>query len=167
MQAVVVAFRVLEKQWRWPLLACVMASLDELFMVVRIANPDSHRGIPAVRDRRKLSVKRFTKALDEAGERVVEVFILAASEAVPSHDDAAAEYGLLRIQSGESPAFVGRENALKQSATLLVQILPDLLPIECVDTGDRLISEDGAMTLFFVIVASSTKRVFMLVPLFE
>jgi hypothetical protein len=36
----------------------------------------------------------------------------------------------------ESLAFSGRKNVLNQSAPVLVEFVPDFLPIECVDTGN-------------------------------
>jgi hypothetical protein len=68
---------------------------------------------------------------------------------VTSHDDAAAEYRFFRVQCGESVAFSGRKNVLNQSAPLLVEIVPDFLPIECVDTGNCSIRWYGAGDLAF------------------
>jgi hypothetical protein len=83
---------------------------------------------------------------------------------VPSHDDAAAEYRFFRVQCGESLAFRGRKNVLNQSGPLLVEIVPDFLPIECVDTGDCSICGMEPVTRLFALVTASTKRAFILVP---
>ena len=142
MQAIEVALAVLEEQRRRPHLPRIVAPPNKLLVIFRVADLDPHGAVPAIRDRRKPPVERCAETLNQVGQWVAEVLVLAAPEAVPCHDHAAPEYGLPRIQGSERLAFTGREDALEQSASLLVQILSDLLPIECVNAGDRLISRD-------------------------
>ena len=107
MQAVEVALSILEEQRRRPLLPRIVATLVELVMALRVANIDSHGGIPTVRDRRKPRIERGAKT-SIVRSRIVEVLVFSASESVPPHDDATAEDGLPRIQSGKRLAFDGR-----------------------------------------------------------
>jgi hypothetical protein len=51
MKAVEIAFAVLTEQRRWSLLSCVVASLNKLFVAVRVANFNFHSRIPTIRDR--------------------------------------------------------------------------------------------------------------------
>ena len=142
MQAVEVALAIVEEQRRRPLLPRIVASPEKILVIFRVADLDPHGAVPAIRDRRKPPVERYAETLNQVGQWVAEVFVLAAPEAVPCHDHAAPEYGLPRIQGSERLAFTGREDALEQSASLLVQIPPDLLPIERIDARDRLINGD-------------------------
>jgi len=52
-QTVVVACPILKQQRRWPLLTCIMASLEEIAVDFRIVNADTHGTIPCVCDRCK------------------------------------------------------------------------------------------------------------------
>jgi hypothetical protein len=58
---------------------------------VRVTHIDPHRCIPPVGDRRQPRIQRGPQIGDDIRQRIREVFVLAASEAVPRHDDVAAE----------------------------------------------------------------------------
>ncbi len=110
-------------------------------MIFRIAHVDLHGRVPAIRDGREPRVERCTQTLNQVGQWVAEVLVLAASEAVRAmttrlrNKESSARYSAPSHQ-----AFAADRKSWEQSASLIVQILPDQLPIECVDTGDRLIS---------------------------
>ena len=80
-------------------------------MIFRVADVDLHGRVPAIRDGREPRIERCTETLNQVGQWVAEVLVLAASEAVLPHDDAAAEYGIIRVQDGECLAFAGRQDA--------------------------------------------------------
>src|ERR1700738_5185309 len=74
--------------------------------------------------------------MNDRQERIAEVFVFAPSEAVPSHDNAAAEDRLLRIEKRDRLALVCGEDVRQQGASLLVEVFPNLTPIERVDACD-------------------------------
>src|SRR5580698_561146 len=96
-KAVVIAFAVLEEQRRRPKLSCVMASLNEVSVSFGIAHVDVHRRIPAVRHRRETRIQRSTKLLNYLWQRIAEILVLAASEAMSSHNNAAAKEAVVEI----------------------------------------------------------------------
>jgi len=62
-----------------------------------IADGDAHCRVPPVGDRREAAIKAATERNDELRQRVREIFVLAAAEAVLYHHDARAEAGVLGI----------------------------------------------------------------------
>lgn len=64
-QAVEVTFAVLEKQWRRPPLPCVVASLQKLFVPMRISDFNFHSRVPAIRNRCERGEERRTKTLNK------------------------------------------------------------------------------------------------------
>jgi pentatricopeptide repeat protein len=105
-EAVVVAGAVLEEQRSGSQLPCVMASLDEIGVALWVALLDTHCFVPAIRDWSEPRIERGAKAMNDRRERIAEVFVFAPSEAVSSHDDAAAEDRFLRIERRNRLALV-------------------------------------------------------------
>jgi hypothetical protein len=138
MQAVEVTHSIPKEQGRWSLLPRVMTLLYEVLVALRVANVDPHGGIPTIRDRRKPSIERGAKTLNKFGQRIVEVLVLSASESVPCHDNATAEDQFPLIQRDECQALSRKENAGKQTTSLLIQFRANLRPIEFVDPGNRI-----------------------------
>ena len=67
---------------------------------------------------------------------------------MPSHDNAAAEDRLLRIERRDRFALVCGEDARQQSASLLVEVFPNLIPIELVDACDSSFERNRAYAGF-------------------
>src|SRR3546814_10520254 len=88
-QAVVVAGIVAQQQRRRPLLSGAMATPKITGMIRRKARRDAKGGVPAVGDLRQRRVERFAQTRDDLRQRIGEVAVLAAAEAVTCHDDAA------------------------------------------------------------------------------
>lgn len=82
METVVVTSLVLEKQGCRPRLPGIVASLDEVSMLFRIADIDAHRDVPAIGDRRQPWIDGCSKIYNDLGQRIVEVLVLAPSEAM-------------------------------------------------------------------------------------
>ena len=97
---------VLQQQRRRPGLAGLVAALEEIRVVLRIATRDAHRLVPAIGDLGEPRIERGAQLRDQIGQRIGEIFVFAAAEAVPRHDDAAAEQLVLRIAPGERRAFL-------------------------------------------------------------
>src|SRR2546430_7768292 len=106
-KAVVVARRILKKQWRWLNLAGVVASPNEVRMLVGIADVNAHGLIPSISYVRKTWIERGPKSFDDFGKRIAEVLVLATPEAMPSHDNAAAKKTVIAIKLGQCSAFFG------------------------------------------------------------
>src|ERR1700691_2391951 len=117
----------------------MMASFDELVVLLGITHIDAHSDIPAIGDGCEPGVERGPKPLDDIGQRIAEVLVLAASEALLSHDNAAAKETIFGIQAGESLAFFRSQDFWEQRAPLIVQFLFDAPPVKSIDAGDRLL----------------------------
>src|SRR5260221_8540578 len=105
MEAVVIAFAVVEQQRCWFHLPGVVAAFKEIAVASRISHVDLHLGVPAVGDGYQLRVEIFPELLNDARKGIVEVLVFTLSEAVPAHDDAAAENGFLGIETSKGAAF--------------------------------------------------------------
>ncbi len=66
-----------------------------------------------------------------SGQRIGEILVLAAAEAVPRHDHPAAERRVVRIERGERLAFVRRQQRTNHGAAMGVEITRDQTPVEC------------------------------------
>src|SRR3984885_13329159 len=117
-------------------------------MTLWIAHLDSHCFAPTISDCSELRIERRAETMDDKRERIAEVFVFAPSEAVPSHDNAAAEDRLLRIERRDRLALVCGEDARQQSASLLVEIFRNLTPIERVDACDSSFERNRACAGF-------------------
>ena len=106
-------------------------------MLGRIAALETQGGVPAVRDPGERRVERRAQARHELRQRVGEVFVLAAPEAVTGHDDAAAEQRVVGVACGERSAFVLGEQAAQHSAAMRVELLAKARPIERRNGGVR------------------------------
>ena len=90
---------------------------------VRKANVDAHRLVPAIRDRRQARVDGLAQAGDDVGQRIAEILVLAAPEAVPSHHHSAAKDVVDRVQRSQRVALGWSDQALEHGAALSVEIL--------------------------------------------
>src|SRR5437660_735709 len=95
-QAVVVPRFVLKKQWCGSCLACLGTAGEKLGMLSRVAHSNTERLIPAVRDRRQPGVKGGPNPAYRVRQRVREIFVFPAPEAMPAHHDTAPETAVLR-----------------------------------------------------------------------
>jgi len=64
-QAVEVTFAALKEQWRRSRLSCIMASLQKLFVFVRISDFNFHSRVPAIRNGCESGEERRTKTLNK------------------------------------------------------------------------------------------------------
>jgi hypothetical protein len=107
-----------------------MAALDEVRMRFRKANVATHRRVPPVGDRRKMRIQGCAQVGNDVRQRITEIFIFSAAEAMPLHDDPAAENVLRRIQLSQRVAFRRRQQTLDQRVALLIEVFGDLPPID-------------------------------------
>jgi hypothetical protein len=127
----------LQQQRRRAGLAAV-AALEECLMRRGIADIDAHRLVPAIGDRCEPAIERRPEFRDRIGQRIREVFVLAAAKAVAAHHDLAAESRIIGIECGERAAFVWRQQSLQDSAALRVEIGGCLRPVNGLDAGGDL-----------------------------
>src|SRR5689334_19091993 len=104
-QAVVVALFVLQDERRRAPLSCGVTALEVGLVLVREARLDAERGVPAVGDLCEPGIERRALRGNDLGQRIVEVLVFAAAEAVARHDYAAAEEIILFVQRSERAAL--------------------------------------------------------------
>lgn len=99
MQAVVVLRSVLKKQRSRSNLTRLVAALQKGCVILRKTHALAHALVPLIGDRHETGVSRRTQLLDEGWKWVIEVLVLTPAEAVPGHNDLAAE-ALLAMMPG-------------------------------------------------------------------
>ncbi len=105
-QAVVIASPVLQEQRRGLGLSGLVAKIEIFGMALRKLLPNAHALIPAVRELSQRRIKRCAQLAHQLGQWVVEIFVLAAAEAVPSHDHPASETLIRRISVHQTGALI-------------------------------------------------------------
>src|SRR5215472_15273241 len=95
-QAVVVIGLVFEDQWGRPRLARLVAFVQIGTEGGRKPPLLAEPFVPAIGDRCEMRVDRLAKRLDDGGQRVAQILVLATAKAVALHDDPAAK-GVLTI----------------------------------------------------------------------
>src|SRR5256885_10432619 len=117
MQAVVVILLILEQQRCWQRLARLMAALQKRVMRSRIFDVDAELLVPLVRDRREMRIKRRAQLRNDGRQRIGEVLVFAAPEAVATHDHTAAKRLLFGVRRGELATLLEAEHALGDSVS--------------------------------------------------
>src|SRR5262245_9819479 len=123
MQAVIIVDSILQQQRCWLRLAGPMTALNEVRVLFRITDIDTHGVVPAIGNGNQMRVDGRPQCCNEAGQRITKIFVLAAPEAVPLHYDTAAEDVVFHVQAGQCPAFLRRKNRLDHRAPLRIEIL--------------------------------------------
>ena len=85
-----------------------MATVEEFLVLIRIANGDVHRLVPAIGNADEARIQRGAQAEDQSRQRIGEVFVFAATEAMAGHDDTAAELSIGLIAGSQRRAFFRR-----------------------------------------------------------
>src|SRR6202167_2928265 len=129
-QAVVVVDSILKEKRRRPYLTGIVATLDEVGVLFRIARIDSHRVIPAIGDRDQMLIDRSPEFAQKIGKWIAEILVLPTPEAMPPQDNATAKDVVIGVKTGDSPALLRGKKLFHHSVALLVQVSPDPLPVE-------------------------------------
>src|SRR6185295_10600632 len=108
----------------------IVATLDEFGMLLRIAHIDSHHFIPGIGDRNQMRIDCCAEFAQKIGERIAEILVFAAPETMPLHDDATTKDVIMRIKTGDGPAFPRGKKLFHRGVALLIQISCDSLPVE-------------------------------------
>ena len=87
--------------------------------------------LPAVGHGHQRRVQRLAQLRDQRRQRVVEVAVLAATEAVSGHHDAAAEWRVLRVQGSKFAAGVRPQQPRDDGRTLRIQLGMHRGPVDC------------------------------------
>src|SRR5262249_12629316 len=82
MQTVVVSRLILQQQWSWLRLSSFVTALNEVGMLLGKTHINSQRRIPPVCDRYEMRISRGSQFRDQLRQRISEVFVLTASEAM-------------------------------------------------------------------------------------
>ena len=129
-QAVEVPGPIAEQERRRPRLAGRVAALEEL--IVSGGKPDgqAERFLPAVGKLDQSRVERAAQRRHHRRERVGEIFVFALPEAVPGHDDAAAEGRVVRIALGQCLALGRGQQRADDGGTDLVELAEGGAPVQ-------------------------------------
>ena len=103
-------------------MASVVAPFEKLAVSFWIALFDPHPPVPLVRDPGQPRVEGTAQTLDQIGERVSEVAILALAEAMACHVDVAAEMLFMRVEGGDICALSRSEKLLDHGAAVGAQV---------------------------------------------
>src|SRR6267142_5666398 len=98
-QAVVIVGPVPEQKRCWSDLAGFMAPRDKLGMLCRITNINSHRLVPSIGDRNKMRIDGRPEPLDKVRQRIAEVLVFTAPEAMAYHHNTTAEDVVFRVKA--------------------------------------------------------------------
>ena len=112
MQAVVVARPILQQQRRRARLSGLVAALEIFRVRLGITCVDPHRRVPAIGDLGERRIKRGAQRRDRIRQRIREILVFAAAEAVPRHDHPAAKRRIGRVQRRHRRAFLARITAV-------------------------------------------------------
>lgn len=113
------------------MLAGLMTTLEVISVLRGVTAVDTQEFVPAIRDWNKLWIDCSAKARDNAGQGIVEVFVLSAPETMPFHHDAAAEKVVALIKAGYLFGFVRGEQVFDDRVAFRVEIVCDLIPVDC------------------------------------
>ena len=127
MQAVVVAFPVLEHERRRSGLTGAVTALEERRVIGRETRVDAHRFVPTIRDGGERRIQRGAQLRDALRQRIAEIPVFAAAVAVPRHHDAAAEQIVARITVADRGAVGCRQHAGKDRAAIGVELLAEIV----------------------------------------
>src|SRR5579871_4073682 len=97
MQAIIVPRRILQQQWGRSRLRGTMAAIEKIDVSRGKPGLFTQSFAPAVGDRSKRRVEGGAQGANDIGQRIGEILVFAAPEAVPSHVDMAAESAVIRI----------------------------------------------------------------------
>src|SRR6202042_1945357 len=120
MQTVIVAFAVLQQKWRRPKLAGIVTPGQERLVASGVTDIDIHRLIPPDSDGLEARIESGAQFRDRLRQRIGEIFVFAAPEAVAAHHNPAAKYLVFGIERRQCAAFIWREQSLQHGATLPV-----------------------------------------------
>jgi hypothetical protein len=137
MQAVVIAGAVPEQERGRLGLSRLMTSVEEGSVLLRVADLDPHRLIPAVGVLRQRRVQCGPQSVDDGRQRISKVLVFAASVAVARHDDPAAKDPRRVVGGRELAALLGRDQRTDHGAAVAVEIGGDDLPVEECDAARR------------------------------
>src|SRR5262245_19152571 len=127
-EAIIVAWSILQEQRRRARLAGGMAALEERRMIVREAGVHTHPLVPKVGDRREARIERGPELIDQWRKRIGEIAIFAPAEAVARHHHMAAEDVARAIERGSFVAFGIAEQPGQHRPALTVELIMDLAP---------------------------------------
>ena len=83
-----------------------------------------------------MRIDRRPEFAQKIGERIAEILVLSVPETMPLHNDSTAKDVVVQVKTGEGPALLRRKKLVHHGVALLIQISPDPLPVEPIDTLD-------------------------------
>src|SRR5262249_53367649 len=130
MQGVVIVGAVAQKERRWFGLSRLMAALEEGAVLLREADFDAHRLVPAVGDFGQRRIKGLPQLLDDRRQGISEIAIFASAVTVTRHHNSAPEERIVLVRGHEFFAFLGTKNRTDYQASIAVQFDVKCVPIQ-------------------------------------
>src|SRR5215813_6560429 len=106
-----------------------MTALEVICMLRGVASVDAQEFVPAVRYRNKLWIDGCTKARNNLGQRILEIFIFPTPETILFHHHSTTEKIVAPKQGGDLHGFLSRKDATDNRVTLRVEIFRNLPPV--------------------------------------
>src|SRR5437870_8241841 len=129
-EAVVVAGPVPEDERRRPPLAGGVTAAQEVVEPLGKPAALAERAPPVVGDGNQPGIQGPPQRVHERRQRVAEVLVFSAPEAVPLHDDAAPETPVIRVERDQRAALLRRQQRRGGGTARLVERSRDPLPVE-------------------------------------
>jgi hypothetical protein len=118
-ETVEIAAFIVQQQRRCSSLSITRAGIEKTGMTLGKNVGQTESLIPLIGERDELRIAVLPQMLDDGGQRIVKVFVIAAAKAVAGHDDVAPECVLRAVQVHEVCTFGGCEEGGSQSVTVL------------------------------------------------
>jgi hypothetical protein len=135
-QAVIVAFLILEQERRRFELAGMVATLKKRSMLLGVMDIDAHCIVPSVGRLSESRVECHSKLGNNPGQGIAEIFVFAPPEAMTRHYNTAPKKILIGVELGQIPAFVRKQDVFENRISPIVEFLQDAFPIERLDAAD-------------------------------
>ena len=85
-----------------------------------------------------MRIEPLPESLDHRRQRVAQVFVFAAAEIVPRHDNARAERGLIVVKRRQVATLLRRQQPGQHRIAVLVERRRAASPVRAIDAGPRL-----------------------------
>ncbi len=133
MQAIIIARAILQQQGRRSPLSRFMAPCEKFGVIGRKARRHPHPFVPAIGDRCEPRIEHPAQRLDQRRQRIGEIAIFAAPEAVPRHNHMAAKLRVLGIKCRSAVAIGGVQQPRQHRPSVAIKRRGDRVSIRHVD----------------------------------
>jgi len=108
-------------------------------MSARKSGVKVHKRMPAIGDVRQPRIQRRPQTLDDYGQWIRKIPVLAAAKTMTPHDHAASKACLEIVESCDLAAFLGAQHARRTRNPVLIEFALQRPPVE---SGDAVINQE-------------------------